>query len=53
MRPADAVDRLHGGNGGIERQVLVQEPPQLRERDDGGGLPVQVDHLQAGLPLTS
>jgi hypothetical protein len=25
---------------------LRQSPPQLRERDDGGGLPAQVDHLE-------
>lgn len=33
---------------GFPRSVPLHgpEPPQLRERDDGGGLPVQVDHLQ-------
>ena len=33
---------------GIPRSVPLHrpEPPQLREWDDGGGLPAQVDHLE-------
>src|ERR1035441_3692783 len=32
---------------GFPRSVPLHrpEPPQLRERDDGGGLPAEVDHL--------